>query len=253
MTPPDRADARALPAVPGFTPGTRALPKVANVSWPRSGHGLLQRLLRGLLGDGFGYCEFYQPRRAEGSPCCGAFPCRRPDIHMTKQHDVDGDAELAPDARLIVQYRAFLPAVVSHFEMSLEANPALDTAEGFRAFALPRADRYRRFVEKWVLAPRTGRLLLPYEALTGEPAAALARVVRHFDAPDALPRIETVVARAARITYVDGQRVTAAGHGVREARDVTAFRFHDAALFDELAARAAPDGTAGAGAAAPAV
>jgi hypothetical protein len=227
------------PAVPGFVPGTGPLVRVANVSWPRSGHGLLQRLLRARLGARFGYCERYGPERVPGTPCCAAFPCRRPDIHMTKEHDGSGGADLPPGHPLIVQIRDFLPAVVSHFELFLETNPGRDTAAGFRAFALPRAAAYRRFVAKWIDRPRDGRLILRYENLTAAPQASLAAVLRHVGAaeePDT-----AAIAAAARITYEAGRRVRLAGHGVRAARDIAAFRFHDAALFDELATAALPD------------
>lgn len=133
------------------------LPFVANVSWPRSGHGLLIRILRALLAERFSYCEFYRPRAKQGSSCCGRFPCTRPGISMTKQHD----AALAPGAPLVVQIRSFVPAAVSHFEYALSAGSVEDSAASFRAFALAQVAPYRRFTAKWVAPPRPGRVVVP--------------------------------------------------------------------------------------------
>lgn len=55
----------------------------------------------GASSDVFGYCEFYAPQRLPVSQFCGAFPCRRAAVHMSKQHDLDGLAELDDDALLV--------------------------------------------------------------------------------------------------------------------------------------------------------
>lgn len=214
------------------------LTPVANVSWPRSGHGLLVRMLRATLGEGFGYCEFYGPRRQPGSGCCDAFPCRRPGIHMSKQHDAFGRAELPPGWPLVVQSRAFLPSVVSHYEYALARNEVADTAAGFRAFAEGRLAPWQRFRAKWIETPREPRVVLRYEALTADPVAALAPVLALLGAAD-VAADPGALARLHGITFVAGARTVARRAGIHAARDPEAFRHHDAALFAYLAAAAA--------------
>ena len=56
---------------------------VTGVSWPRSGHHLLVRMLKLYFGETFGYCDFYGG--IEG--CCKTVPCTRTDsVHLTKSH-----------------------------------------------------------------------------------------------------------------------------------------------------------------------
>ena len=241
-----KAPARYVPreekGVPGFFP-SRRLPYVANVSWPRSGHVLLSRILLETFEGLFGYCEYYRPRRQEDTPCCGAFPCvRRGRVHMTKQHDLTLDAELPRHHRLIVQYRAFLPSVVSHFEQALATgSPVTDTAESFQSFARSQAGLYSRFVDKWVTSPRTNRLVLRYEDFTADPAAAMRDVLALFDAPDYAARMEAVITTIDALRYEDGKTQRLSGVGIADRRDVTAFRFYDPGFFRTLAAKVGED------------
>ena len=223
------------PRVPGFRPARR-LPYVANVSWPRSGHVLLARILTETFEGWFGYCEYYTPSKVENSPCCGAFPCRRTDIvSMSKQHDFKFDAELPDDHLLIVQYRAFLPSLVSHWDQRAATSPGLvDSAEEFRRFARHKAEDYERFLERWVRRPRTNRLLLPYEAFTAEPSRKMRQVLDLFDAADCAGRMEEVIATIDGLTFADGGEKKLAGAGIADRRDITQFRYYDAAFFAEL-------------------
>lgn len=226
----------------GYSPAKR-LPFVANVSWPRSGHVLLSRVLLQTFGGVFGYCEFYGPKKLENSPCCATFPCqRRGRIHMTKQHDFGFKAELPSDHRLIVQYRAFLPAVVSHFEQNIAtSNRNENTAECFREFAVEQADNYKQFLDKWVRSERTNRLLLRYEDLTANPAAALREVLDLFKAPEYAPAMERVITKIDGLSFADGEHHRIRGAGIANRRDIEEFRFYDAPFFDELAAMVGED------------
>jgi hypothetical protein len=77
----------------------RPLRYVAGVSWPRSGHHLLVRMLKSYFGKVFEYCEFYEPQQ-----CCKQFPCaRRGVVHFSKNHDFDGTANRLRDVPLIIQ------------------------------------------------------------------------------------------------------------------------------------------------------
>ncbi len=220
----------------GYSPGRR-LPYVANVSWPRSGHVLLARILQQTFAGWFGYCEHYTPRKIEQSPCCGAFPCEKAGlINMTKQHDFKLDAELPDDHPLIVQYRAFLPSMVSHWDQRVATSPAtVDSEETFRKFARRQAGDYKVFLDRWVHRERTNRLVLPYEDFTANPSVRLREVLELFEAPDYAPRMEQVIATIDGLTFADGTHKKLEGAGIANRRDFTAYRYYDPDFFAELA------------------
>lgn len=204
---------------------------VMGVSWPRSGHHLLARLLRLYYGPSFGYCGFYAQ-----VGCCGQTPCARAgQIRYSKNHDFDGDLPQDPSQRYLIQTRAFAPSVVSNFELYLREGGA-DDAKSFARFASAQFTAYRAFQEKWVTSDfaRT-QLVLPYEALLRDPAHALASALAAFGkmSPNAA-RIR------AAIGQVDGEEVAhrrirpRPGTGVHAPRDVTQFRHYDATLFGYL-------------------
>jgi hypothetical protein len=212
-----------------------ALPReqVVGVSWPRSGHGMLMRLLKLYYGPGFGYCEFYR----DDIDCCRQFPCTRQDsVHFTKNHDWDLALPQLPGRKYLIQYRSFLPSVVSNFELHVRGGGP-DTPEGFRAFASREFERYDAFMRKWVQSDFARRqLTLNYGAFLQAPETEFARVVAFFTPEQDVNRERIAEA----VANVASERVTAsnitreAGAGVHQERDVRAFRHYDAALFEML-------------------
>jgi len=59
---------------------------VAGVSWPRSGHHLLQRLLQSYF-PSLLYCDFYGAE----TDCCKRIPCSRPKVGFSKSHDFNDE------------------------------------------------------------------------------------------------------------------------------------------------------------------
>lgn len=217
------------------------------VSWPRSGHHLLVSLLKGYFGPAFGYCEFHKgDDPLPGMACCGRVPCAHPDrITLSKNHDFALDVPQLPGGRYLVQYRDFVPSVVSNYELYLRGGHA-DTPASFRKFASQQFDSYLDFTRKWVTSDfMQGQIVLHYDALTGDPVAALAHVVQAM-APDQAPDMDRI---RATVAAVDGQSVTRGkvqvlqGTGVTAARRVEDFRHYDAALFDLLDRLQLPRGT----------
>jgi hypothetical protein len=201
------------------------------VSWPRSGHHLLARLLRLYYGPTFTYCGFY------GQPdCCGQVPCMRAgQIRYSKNHDFDGALPQETGHRYLIQTRAFAPSVVSNFELYLREG-GQDDAASFARFASAQFTAWRAFQEKWVLSDfaraQTG---IPYEALIRDPLTALSYALTSFG--DTRP--DPARLRAATV-QVDGEEVAhrricpRPGTGVHPPRDVTQFRHYDATLFGYL-------------------
>lgn len=201
------------------------------VSWPRSGHHLLARLLRLYYGAGFAYCGFYGQ-----AGCCGQAPCARAgQVRYSKNHDFDGTLPQDPSRRYLIQTRAFVPSVVSNFELYLREGGS-DDAASFARFASAQFTAYRAFQDKWVTSEfaRT-QTVIPYEALIRDPATALTYALSSFGdtAPDP-GRLRAAIAQ------VDGEEVAhrrvtpRPGTGVHAPRDVTQFRHYDAHLFGYL-------------------
>jgi hypothetical protein len=204
---------------------------VMGVSWPRSGHHLLARLLKLYYGPKFTYCGFY------GQPgCCGQVPCARAgQVRYSKNHDFDGTLPQDAGQRHLIQTRAFTPSVVSNFELHLREG-GQDDAASFARFASSQFTAWRAFQDKWVKSDfaRT-QTVIPYEALIRDPATALTYALTSFGES----RPDPARLRAA-IASVDGEdvaerRITPRpGSGVHAPRDVTQFRHYDAKLFGYL-------------------
>lgn len=212
---------------------TQATRYVAGISWPRSGHHLLARLLQLYFEEDFGYCEHYDQK----IPCCREFPCNKPDkITLSKSHDHQFKLRNDIEVPTLVQYRAFATSVVSDFELHV-LNGGIDSRENFEAFSVRRANYYVRFLEKWVFSVARGeRLVVTYEELTSAPARVLPKVVE-FVAPN-LPVSAGQIDEACK--RVNGERVESGvvtvlkRSGVHGQRNVTDFRYYTQEWFEQL-------------------
>lgn len=215
----------------------RPLPYVANVSWPRSGHHLLIRLLGLYFGRRFGYCERYGPSKRGHFDCCGAFPCEKRGLVTTsKNHDFGLESELPEAMPLIVQIREPLAAITSDFELYV-ANGNPDTPARFEEFAMHRARVFRRFCRKWVAAERPNRLVIDYDDLMTRTESVLeAAIARYGETTVDRERLRTVIGSISHITVRGGQagQLVTAGAGVRSARDARAFRYYRPDVFWRL-------------------
>ncbi|MCF3935984.1 hypothetical protein L1787_21575 [Acuticoccus sp. M5D2P5] len=210
------------------------LPYVANVSWPRSGHHLFVRLLHGYFGDRFGYCEYHVPRHRPDLSCCAQAPCGKGGpISMSKNHDFELDMPV-PETPFVVQYREPLAALESEFELFVRnGNP--DNERAFAEFARKRARVYRAFTAKWVEPDMPQRTLVDYAELVADPVGTLRRMLPLWGErePDETRLAQTI--QSVPHVSVRGSRVhVQPKSGVLLDRNVEAFRYYDAAFFDEL-------------------
>lgn len=209
---------------------------VACVSWPRSGHHLLVNLLTRYIGPAFSYCEFYNP-----PTCCRAYPCRKPDITMSKNHDFGLALTPARATPHIIQYRAFAPAIVSDFELHI-LNGAPNTEAEFRDFADSRIELFQRFLAKWVDDAPDDALIIPYETLIQYPFQTLSEAIQFLQ-----PSVEVdetkarqVIATIQKEEVRNGEIIRTPEHGVSEARRVEDFRFFHPEYFANLARQTNP-------------
>lgn len=205
---------------------------VAGVSFPRSGHHLVERLMKQYFGEKFGYCEYYNPVE-----CCKSFPCARMgEINLSKNHDFEGTLSPRENVPYLIQYRSFVPAAVSDFELFVR-NGNEDTFESFRKFALIRIKKYRMFVEKWVLSDTpTERLIVKYEDLVGDPSGVLPTIISYIapDLPVNYKRVRRIIKNIALVTIANNENRRIERFGVRERRKVEDFRYYDQEFFKEL-------------------
>jgi hypothetical protein len=204
---------------------------VVGVSWPRSGHHLLARLLRLYYGATFTYCGFY------GQPdCCGQAPCARAGtIRYSKNHDFDGALPQDASRRYLIQTRAFAPSVVSNFELYLREG-GRDDAASFARFASAQFTAWRAFQDKWVTSDfAQTQTVIPYEALIRDPIAALAYALSSFgDTNPDQDRLRAAIAQVDGEVVAERRITPRPGTGVHPPRDVTQFRHYDAHLFGYL-------------------
>jgi hypothetical protein len=159
---------------------------IQGVSFPRSGHSLLLRLLLAYFGSGFNYCEFYNG--------CRSWPCRRPLSNFQKCHDLRLDTPQRPDLRYIIQIRHPWPAIVSRFRLKLARGSVKDTMESWEQHRRKHLPYYTGFVERWALAGEgLHRVLVPYHRLIDRPVDIFAEIVRRFDKEVDVDRVRRVV------------------------------------------------------------
>lgn len=207
---------------------------VAGVSWPRSGHHMLVNVLAAYFGQAFRHCEFHTPPN-----CCKSFPCADPEVTFSKSHDFGLKMPMLEGVPYLIQYRAYIPSVVSEFELHVRAGEP-NTKEHFMVFASMHHVGYRSFTKKWIdneKAPEE-RLVLLYEDLTGENKALKFSEAIAFFAPGhavETDRLSHVLQTVTKNQVDNGVTAYIRGAGVTAPRDVTAFRFYDREFFRELA------------------
>jgi hypothetical protein len=180
---------------------TATLVRTECMTFPRSGHTLLQRLLRGYFGDEFVYCEQYS--RPEGTLDRDAV------TNFQKNHDFELDTPVRGDRQYLVQVRYPLDSLVSWFKLSCSEQKTEDSPQAWTMFAVEKASFWMRFYRKWVLDHVPGRLVVNYEDLVERPVETVTSVVSFLggETPDA-DRIAAVCSseRIARQNYYTGFR-----------------------------------------------
>jgi len=141
-----------------------------------------------------------------------------------------------PGLRHLVQYRSFVPSVVSNFELHVRGGGE-DSPQAFRVFARSEFGRYRAFMRKWVESDfARSQFILRYEDFMADPAGQLARALACFDpaTPVDAARVTEAVRNIAAERVTAEQIVRQDKAGVRERRKVEEFRYYDKDLFQQL-------------------
>lgn len=222
-------------------PENISLNHVVGVSWPRSGHHLLVRLLQRGIGPRFVYCRDYAQQNGMENVrgCCDIRICGNKDhVHFCKNHDNRGLVPKIPGIRYLVQYRGFWPATISTFE-KVAGDKYEDTEKAFRMLASRRAPKYREFIQKWVSQQDDSieKLLVRYEDLTADAEETLLRAFDFFGVPHGAidsSRLRHVIETEDRHTNAGGLRHIEREQGVSKVRKIEEFRFYAPEWFSEF-------------------
>ncbi len=211
----------------------RPIRYVSGISWPRSGHHLLVNVLQSYFGREFTYCEFYTP-----VDCCKKSPCIRKKVKFSKNHDFGSKTGLTRGTPYLVQYRSFVPSIVSAFEMYVQ-NGQPDTPESFRIFAKHHTTGYNEFLEKWTFGPGAPKekLLISYELLTSDSKVEVLIDIISFFAPGHSInelRLLEITTSVQKLLVEANKSTTHLDFGIRATRIVEQFRFFDGEFFEEL-------------------
>jgi hypothetical protein len=147
---------------------------------------------------------------------------------------------IVADCPHFIQYRAFLPSVVSAFELFVEQGQP-DTFESFEKFASKEARMYNKFLAKWVFGAKRPRerLVLRYEDLTSERSMYfVSNIIRFFATSHRVDHDRLLqICASMRKEYVEnGKRGSIQEFGISATRSIEEFRFYDKALFTKLGA-----------------
>lgn len=208
-------------------PGLRPVSLVGS-SIPRSGHHFLVRILRKAYGKQLYYCGFY---KVQG--CCKQIPCTRTQgraVVFQKSHDWDFSLPTELNGvTYIVQHRHPVPQALSDIELHMR-----DTVQKGRPNKVSRradlegwlarkAYYYKQFHDKWTRETRDNAILVPYEALSEDPAGTISRMLTQAGAVS-----PTAADLDAAIEVVSGHRGKTRAYKPRVVQDSPHF---DAALF----------------------
>lgn len=206
---------------------------VVGISWPRSGHHMVVRLLQLYFGSEFRYCNSY----ADDPTCCKSIPCLKAgEIHLSKSHDFKLEASQVKGVKYLIQYRQFAPSLTSNFELHV-LHGGEDSARAFRVFASDKFGRYQDFLEKWVTSDfGAQQLVVEYGAFLKDPVEGLTRIVQYFDPDTAIDpdRLKQAIAEVDGERVADSKLTKLAGTGVHKNRNVTEFRYYTPELFNTL-------------------
>jgi len=160
------------------------LKSIFSVSQPRSGHHLMEMMLRASLRERFRYCEFYTE-----PGCCGAIPCKRRQefasqnyvLFMQKSHDMNAADPLPNGVDVIlIQTREPTLRSLSNYELDLRFHNLAHSSPYLQYFLATEAFYNVRFYHKWIKPGYANALLLRYEDLLLAPSDSLARLLRHL-------------------------------------------------------------------------
>lgn len=205
------------------------LKSIFSVSQPRSGHHVMEMMLRASLRERFRYCEFYTE-----PGCCGAIPCiRRQEfasrnyvLFMQKSHDMKAEDPLPNGVDVIlIQMREPTLRSLSNYELDLRFHNLAHSTAYLQYFLATEALYDVRFYHKWIKRKHDKAWLLRYEDLLLNPNDSLARLLK---------RLEIEIAEDDLAAGVGEVRFSSADRSSFPLRKMETSRFFEPGIFREF-------------------
>ena len=136
------------------------------VTWPRSGHHWLIRMLKVALGARLRYSEYYKNK--------GQSLENNSRINAQKNHDFDLDLKMPRTFYHLVQIRDFQPSCRSFYKMHQDEGREMPDYSSFEA---EQFEIYTKWRSKWTDKDVPNRLIVRYEELCMNPVIVVKRVL----------------------------------------------------------------------------
>lgn len=167
------------------------LQPVLNVTFPRSGHGWLSRMLWEYFKDEYRYSNFYNDSNAWDKYETGGMNAVISEYDFVKQHDFIRDIKSTEPQLFIVPknlsckyfilYRKEIPAIVSWYEIYVRTGAFEDSQQRWEWFADVARHFYRKWIIKWVYdedIKNKNKLLLTYDDLYDNTEQSLRQILK---------------------------------------------------------------------------
>ena len=181
---------------------SRKMRQVIGVSFPRSGHHIIYRILkryhyhrmireRSLIYRVFK--RFFDPDMLycdslgnNNKNCgCGKVPCINKDNNFSKNHDFDvllkRGITIEKGRRYLIQYRNPVRSIASNYYLHCQNYPDYNSLSGWKKFSIREIKYWKAFVSKWVIEmPGTGAgfIIIPYDKLMTDPVEMSLRALQ---------------------------------------------------------------------------
>ncbi|RXF73027.1 hypothetical protein [Hansschlegelia zhihuaiae] len=214
---------------------------IIGASIPRSGHHHLARLVEDYFGPRLKYCSVY-----DVVGCCRQAPCAKAEGRaMVFQKSHDFAFRLPRDisgAIYLIQHRHPVSNAISGAELRSRKSGMRPPSESLGAriryydFLAHRLAYYKRFHDKWMVAPPARAALIDHARLEHEPEAVLQEIAELVGSP---PDQERAAATATRLRdRGGGRKATYAPRVVEDSRffDREALAAYEAAVIEHCPA-----------------
>ncbi len=141
--------------------------KTVFITYPRSGHHMLMRLLKNYFGNKMKYCEVYEH--------CKQFPCVDSHTNIMKNHDFDLSLPFRDDIEYFIQIRHPYYSIQSWYE--LHSNEyGQDTK--WESFFKEKLNFWDKFTDKWLInTERYTNRAINYNNLIDRPFQTLSHII----------------------------------------------------------------------------
>jgi len=141
-----------------MTKTVKSLNRTQVVTFPRSGHHYLMRILNYYFESSMHYCEFYGH--------CQRVPCIESSTNVQKNHDFGLKYKCIKGWSHIIQYRNPEGCLTSYYSFLVSKGQISHNLESWKNFLKEKAPYWLGFMDKWIL-PESKNLKVRYSDIVG--------------------------------------------------------------------------------------